>query len=212
MGAPREDGEAEIHACSVMLSSSEHGLIARMDLVEGCGKKTTPVDYKKGSVPDNEERSWPADRAQLCAQALILRDNGYVCNQGIIYYAKSKRRVEIPIDDSLVEWTLNCLTDCRKTAAGDEIPPPLDDSPKCPGCSLSGVCLPDETRLLTSDDDIEIRRLYPARDDAIPLYVRDYRAILAKKGEEIVIKSRGEIVERVRLMEVSRSQSSARPG
>ena len=24
-------------------------------------------------------------------------------------------------------------------------PPPLIDSPKCPGCSLAGICLPDET-------------------------------------------------------------------
>jgi len=36
-----------------------------------------PVDYKKGQVPDNPERSWEADRVQLCAQALVLRENGY---------------------------------------------------------------------------------------------------------------------------------------
>ncbi|MCC5840729.1 MAG: CRISPR-associated endonuclease Cas1 [Opitutales bacterium] len=28
------------------------------------------------------------------------------------------------------------------------MPPPLDDSPKCPGCSLVGICMPDESRLL----------------------------------------------------------------
>ena len=28
------------------------------------------------------------------------------------------------------------------------MPPPLVDSPKCPRCSLVGICLPDETRLL----------------------------------------------------------------
>ena len=28
------------------------------------------------------------------------------------------------------------------------IPPPLEDSPKCKGCSLAGICLPDEVALL----------------------------------------------------------------
>ena len=32
-------------------------------------------------------------------------------------------------------------------AASDRIPPPLADSPKCPRCSLVGICLPDETNL-----------------------------------------------------------------
>ena len=53
------------------------------------------------------------------------------------------------------------------------MPPPLDDSPKCPRCSLVGICLPDETRLLTcplaQPADGDVRRLMPARDDALPL-------------------------------------------
>ena len=32
----------------------------------------------------------------------------------------------------------------------DRIPPPLVDSPKCPKCSLVGICLPDETHALTA--------------------------------------------------------------
>ena len=35
-------------------------------------------------------------------------------------------------------------------AASGRIPPPLVDSPKCPRCSLVGICLPDETRALLS--------------------------------------------------------------
>ena len=33
-------------------------------------------------------------------------------------------------------------------ASGGEIPPPLEDSPKCPRCSLVGICLPDEVSFL----------------------------------------------------------------
>ena len=36
----------------------------------------------------------------------------------------------------------------RALAAAGTLPPPLDDSPKCPRCALVGICLPDETALL----------------------------------------------------------------
>ena len=54
-------------------------------------------------------------------------------------------------------------------AAYGEIPPPLEDSPKCPGCSLVGICLPDETNLLRLSPESESRaavqlKLFPGRN------------------------------------------------
>lgn len=200
--------EDPIHARSVMLSSEKYGLIARMDLVEGEGRLVSPVDYKKGMKPDISENAWPADRAQLCAQALILRENGYECPEGIIYYSGSKERVSIPISDDLVTWTLERLEECRLTSVSGDCPPPLADSPKCPGCSLVGICLPDEINSLieaetAGEAESEIRRLYPSRDDAVPVYIRDYKAVLGKHSDEIEIKSGGKVIDRVRLMEMS---------
>lgn len=69
-------------ATSVLLSSEELGLIGRIDLLEGDGTSVVPVDYKRGGPPANEQRSWEPERIQLCVLGLILRDNGYECDQG----------------------------------------------------------------------------------------------------------------------------------
>jgi CRISPR-associated protein Cas1 len=136
-----------IHARSVQLASDTHQLIATIDLVEGTGGVVSPVDYKRGAPRDGDDgpEAWPADQAQLCAQALVLRDNGYTCTEGIVYYNATKQRVRVPIDDRLVEDTLQAVASARSVALAGAIPPPLVDSPKCPRCSLVSICLPDET-------------------------------------------------------------------
>jgi CRISPR-associated protein Cas1 len=87
------------------------------------------------------------------------------------------------------------------------MPPPLADSPKCPRCSLVGICLPDETRLLTTQpapgEKPEVRRLMPARDDALPLYIKDQGATLGKSGDELTVKSRQAVLQRVKLIDTS---------
>jgi CRISPR-associated protein Cas1 len=72
------------------------------------------------------------------------------------------------------------------------MPPPLDDSPKCPGCSLAGICLPDESRALTEAVNApaapDVRRLFPVRDDALPLYVQEQGAVVGKSGCSLIIR------------------------
>src|SRR5438128_9852601 len=43
---PKEDKAEQIHSRSVTLSSEQHRVIAKMDLVEAAGGRVTPVDYK----------------------------------------------------------------------------------------------------------------------------------------------------------------------
>ena len=148
-GSEEDDGQAErIHARSVMLADEGLGAIARIDLVETEGGRATPVDYKRGTVPDIPGHVYDPERVQLCLQGLLLRANGYECGEGVIYYAGSKRRVPVAFDDGLVKQTLDLLGAAREMAAGGEMPPPLEDSPKCPRCSLVGICLPDEVSFL----------------------------------------------------------------
>ena len=142
------EGQA-IHSRSVSLSSETHRLIAKMDLIEGEAGLVTPVDYKRGTPregSDGELIAWDTDRAQLAAQALVLRENGYRCEEGVIYYVGTKQRVRVAIDDALLAETLDALRRARQLAEDPKLPPPLVDSPKCPRCSLVTVCLPDETR------------------------------------------------------------------
>ncbi|MCD4786340.1 MAG: CRISPR-associated endonuclease Cas1 [Candidatus Eremiobacteraeota bacterium] len=198
-------GEDErIHASSVMLSGERSGIIAKMDLIEGKGKTAIPVDYKKGKPPNNPDKIWEADQAQLCAQAMVLRENGFTCNEGILYYISTKKRVRVQIDSDLVAETLSRVRELRETAARKKPPPPLVDSPKCPGCSLVGICLPDEVGFLGEPGrEKEIRRLYPARDDAYPLIVQKQGAFVGKSGEEIAIKEKGRKIASARFIDIS---------
>ncbi len=232
LSAPNDDAD-RIHARSVTLSSEVHGLIAKLDLIEGEGAVVTPVDYKRGSPKETEEgpEAWPADRAQLCVQALVLREHGYSVREALAYYYETKQRVRVPIDDDLVRDTLGFLKQAREVAASGRIPPPLVDSPKCPRCSLVGICLPDETRramaLVEPDDAVQpalfdlddeaperpldaggaagdgIRRLVPARDDLRPLYVTGFGLSVGKKDEILQIKDKGKVIQEVRLHEIS---------
>ena len=199
-------GEEPRIARSVMLSAEHAGLIARVDLLEVDGDEAVPVDYKRGPVPPTGAGPWEPERVQLCAQALILRENGFRCERGIVYYAGSRTRVEVAIDDELVERTHELVARLRSTVASGDIPVPLDDSPKCPRCSLVGICLPDEVNLLAADEDTEggkVRRLLAPAADRLPVYVQEQGALVAKTGELLQIRQDREVVHEARLLTTS---------
>ena len=196
-----------VHARSVLLSDTTLGAIARIDLVEGQGNVVTPVDYKHGQVPDVPEGAWEPERVQVCIQGLLLRANGFTCTQGMLYFVESRQRVTVPFDDALVSRTLDLLSGIRAMAASGRIPQPLVDSPKCPRCSLVGICLPDEVNFLspagTAVKPEDVRRMAPARDDAFPVYVQTQGAVVGKSGDQLEVKQKGQALQKVRLMEVS---------
>lgn len=149
-GLETEDGQT-LRTRSIYLESESEGLVARMDLVELTGDEVIPVDTKRGRPPRPDQDPsgvWEADRVQLCAQALVLRSHGYRCERGYIFYVQTRRRAEVIFDEALLARVRASLREFRETAARGELPPPLVQSPKCRGCSLAPICLPDETVLL----------------------------------------------------------------
>ena len=100
--APEPGDDRPFKARSVTLSSPRLGVVAKADLLESDGTKVTPVDYKRGSPPDIPERAWEPERVQLCVQGLLLRDAGYTCSEGVLYFVEAKQRVVVPFDDALV--------------------------------------------------------------------------------------------------------------
>jgi CRISPR-associated protein Cas1 len=222
---------AAIHSRSVTLSSDTYRLIAKLDLIEGAGGLVTPVDYKRGSPRQSDDGSllaWDTDRVQLGVQALVLRDNGYRCDEGVIYYVTTKQRVRVPVDDELIHETLDALEQARAAAESGRIPPPLVDSPKCPRCSLVGICLPDETQVCHQLDEqatlrqrtlfdigrppettarpasagYEVRRLVPARDDLRPLYLNTQGLYVGKSANVLKVKDKDKVVQEVRINEI----------
>jgi len=208
--APQDDGETEAAptvARSVRLGSDRLGLVARLDLVQTAGDDAVPVDTKRGRVPDNAERSWEPERIQLMAQGLLLREHGYGSNRGVLYFAGSRTRVEIPFSAELEARTLHLIEQARLAARQRQMPPPLEDSPKCNGCSLNAICLPDETlalqRVPRDPAAPEVRRLYPVRDDALPLYVQEQGARVGKQSESLIVSRKDEELARAPLKDVS---------
>ena len=191
-----------IHARSVYLTSERLGVVARMDLVEVASGSVVPVDYKKGKRPHVAKGAYDPERVQLCVQGLILRDHGYRCDEGVLYFVASKERVKILFDDELVRQTREAISGMRDTAAAGKIPAPLEDSPKCPRCSLVGICLPDEVNFLNRADD-EIRPLAVGSDHKRPVYVQHHRARVRKKGNVLRIEVGDETVSTCRLAEIS---------
>ena len=199
--------EEKIHARSVMLSDETLGAIARIDMVEAEGLQATPVDYKRGKAPDTPEQSYEPERVQLCIQGLLLRAGGYQCDQGVLYFISSRQRVTVPFDQALVKRTTELLTQTRTMADGGEIPPPLEDSPKCPRCSLVGICLPDEVTFLQGSSRVaqpdDVRRMTPARDDALPMYVITQGAVVGKSGDNLTVSAQRKPIAQARLLDVS---------
>ena len=238
LGDSNDEGPPPYEARALWLSSDTLGMTAKIDVVEGSASgAVVPIEYKRGAAPEVAEGAYLPERAQLCAQVLILRDNGYPCEHGEIYFARSRRRVVIMMDEALIETTKEAARRAKELTAAGVMPPPLVDSSKCDGCSLVGICLPDETNLLrgaepanladtpdgepsnamdafwpvpAGDEDANaeaetvLRRLQPARDDELPLYVQDQGAKVSLSGEELIVRTRdGLTTARARLPNVS---------
>lgn len=242
-----DEDDAPFTATSVWLSSEKLGITAKIDYLEGEGGSVVPVERKRGKAPGLPGGAYLPERAQVCAHVLLLREHGYRCDKGQIYFAGDKRRVDIPIDDWLIERTLEAVRRARELASSGELPPPFQNSPKCVGCSLSSICLPDEVTLLRGlegapldvevDEPIqlgldfgdgdawgplekdpwnlvgdgaepeerppEMRRLVPARDDRIPLYVQAQGARIGLDGDRLRVEVGGTTMAEARLPNTS---------
>lgn len=209
--ASGKSADDAVHARSVTLASDTLRVVAKLDLVEASGMRATPVDYKKGAPRYDDEgkpTAWPPERVQICLQALVLRENGFVCDEGILYFHETRQRVRITIDDDLVRQTHQAVEQARQLENLSIPPPPLVASPKCPRCSLVAICLPDETTRCRARDgataDLPTVRL-PAtpRDDLKPLYLNTHGLVVGRKSEVLEIKDNGKVVQEVRLRELN---------
>lgn len=197
-----QNEEEKIHSTSVMLSGYQTGVITRIDLLEESNRKAIPVEYKRGYVPDIPEKVREPERIQLCAQGLVLKENGFDCKEGVIYFVHSKKRIKVDFDEELIQKTKETILKLLETIGKKEIPSPLENSPKCPRCSLSGICLPDETNVLKGSTS-QVRSLNVTKDNKKPVYVTGWGISVHKKGDRLVIKKNDEELQSVPLRQVS---------
>lgn len=206
-GAPPEPpgvGEDGPPSTAISLSSEELGLIAKVDVLEPRGDTVVPIEYKRGAPRTGPYPLWEPEAVQLCAQALLLREAGYRVDEAEVYFAAARRRRRIAISAALVAKTLRAVRELRANAARQTPPPPLVDSPKCPRCSLIGICLPDEVNALRLGGAGRPRRLVAGDKPASPLYANEQGTRLSKRGRRVVqLRGDGEQLASARLIDVS---------
>ena len=204
----QEDQPRTIHARSVTLSSEALGVIAKLDLAEATGDRVVPVDYKRGrpkQMADGTAGAWDPERVQIALQAIVLRDNGYTCDEGVLYFNETRQRVRIPIDDELIALATRAVAQARNLQDHGEIPPPLINSPKCPRCSLVGICLPDETRKLAAPSETldSVRPMITARDERRPVYFNTQGMWIGRKGDVLQAKADGKVLQEIRFNDIN---------
>ena len=181
-----KDSIQKLKIRSLTLSSDKLDLIAKMDLVETKGAYVIPIEYKKGMQKTNNSFFLP-EEIQACTQALILRDNNYLCKEAFIYYAKSEKRVSVQITKQLIEKTIDTINQFKKDIQSSIAPEPIKNRSKCPRCSLVKVCLPEEWYHLKKEEQT-IRPLSIKRESKLPIYIQSYKGKIFKKGYRLFME------------------------
>ena len=96
-----------------------------------------PVEYKRGSPKDG-----PADRMQLCAQAMCLEE--MLCcdiRDGALFYGETRRRESIRFTEELRLLVRKSLTEMHELYRRGYTPK-VKPSKSCNACSLKSLCVP----------------------------------------------------------------------
>ena len=149
-------------------------------------------------------------------------------SRAVVFYQKTRQRVRVRVNAALVAETEDAVARAWDLATYGEIPAPLIDSPKCTGCSLNAICLPDETNRLIQIDLSEaaqpglfdgvddaprkppgsegferpVRQLMTPRDDLKPLYLNTQGFRVGKSAEVLQVKDKDKTVQEVRIGDV----------
>ncbi|MDR1367709.1 MAG: CRISPR-associated protein Cas4 [Candidatus Accumulibacter sp.] len=140
------------------------GLVGKADAVEFLPDGTPyPVEYKQGFRNKRSDIA-ACDDVQLAAQILCLEEMfGRVVPEGALYYASSRRRRIVMMDEALREKLEEVSTQIREAQLLASLPPPRKDAVRCHACSLKNVCQPE-----TLNNEAEYRailtRLFSTED------------------------------------------------
>jgi CRISPR-associated exonuclease Cas4 len=135
-----ETGEGLTILRALPLYSARYGLAGKADIVELHEGEPVPIEYKKG-----RRRKFDNDEVQLCAQALCLEEMFRTeVPVGYIYHAASRRRRQVIFDWRLRAETARTIEALRQMMAARRVPP-AELKPRCDGCSLRAVCMPELT-------------------------------------------------------------------
>ena len=176
------------------LASDTLGVSGYLDLIEEKNGVPCPVEYKKAGTGN-----WLNDQVQLCLQGMLIEEStGTTVPHGYIYYIGSKRRRKVAFDAELRQISRDFVTEAELLLETRKIPEPVHDN-RCNGCSVRGICLPDEVAYLKELDDLP-KRIKPTLGIDNVLYVDEQGCILKKTGERLLVVKEGETIRDIPLI------------
>lgn len=104
-----------------------------------------PVEYKRGSSKEG-----PADRLQLCAQAMCLEEM-HCCAvpEGALFYGETRRREIVRFTDELRAQVSSMLSEMHALYERGHTPR-VKPTASCRACSLKELCLPKLMRTVSA--------------------------------------------------------------
>lgn len=211
------DIEAPIVARSLNLTSESLNISGTLDIAEINGNIATPVEYRKGRpylpVSEDSENNeyhqlrepWPTDRVQLGLQALLLQEAGYQVQQGVLYYAAERLRLNLTITDEMLQEARTTLAAAIACSIGSR-PLPLVNDARCPRCSLQPICLPDEINYEYAEETTVAprpRQLWPPRDDGFLCVAQQQNTSIGVRGNMLRMTDRsGKMLREIPLVNI----------
>lgn len=200
---------------SLEFESPAWGIRGRLDMIELTDDRAVVIEAKHGSAPGGDQhqwrdhtlpyRAWPPDVAQLGLYIAIVREHGVRCDEGRLYYRGNDVHTTVEWSAELERFLRDVVAEARRISRLPVAPPPLVDSPKCFGCSLHGVCLPDEHHALQAEElpSEPIRRIVPGRDDRAVVHVTSPGTVVRKDSDSLILSGRDGVDERLQLKDVA---------
>lgn len=189
------EAEEDAEWASLELSSPALGLFGKVDCLRRRDGAYIPYEHKRGRGNKREDgrwQSWPSDRLQIIAYALLLEEAfGQTILEGRVRYHASNVTVRVPIDAQARGDLTAAIEAAHTLRESVERPPIADNERLCEHCSLAPVCLPEEVRQAASPDHHAVR-LFPAERAGASLHVVSPGAHVGRSGDRLEVRLREE--------------------
>lgn len=130
----------------IEVASDTLGIVGRCDAVEVNEDGTLQIVEHKATPVRREATVTEPMRIQLALQAMALEEMGHDVAGTAVWFATHRRRVDVDLQEEDRSAARTAIQETRAVVTSESAPAPLEDDPRCAGCSHAGVCLPDERR------------------------------------------------------------------
>lgn len=176
----------------VSLASTELGIQGALDVLRKRNGQLLVYEHKKGHSAGKAgaREAWPSDRVQLGAYAMLVEEGtGQAISESFLKYHADNVTVRLAVDEKLRADVLAAIKRARELSATSVRPPVTDNERLCARCSLSVVCLPEESRF-AADPEFRPVRLLPAHPQGQTLHVTAHGTRVGRAGNALSIVDR----------------------